>query len=60
MIDIVSFNKALKSAWIKKYLEEKNKGKWKLFLYTELENFGDPVVLNNLNKTDEKISCSFF
>ena len=32
MIDIASFNKALKSVWIRKYLDENNKGKWKLFL----------------------------
>ena len=54
MIDILSFNKALKLAWIKKYLDESNKGKWKLFLDAELENFGGPAVLNNLNKTDMK------
>ena len=30
MIDIASFNKALKSVWIRKYLDESNKGKWKL------------------------------
>ena len=30
MIDI-SFNKALKTAWIKKYLDTSNQGKWKLF-----------------------------
>ena len=60
MIDIVSFNKALKTAWIQKYLDESNKEKWKLFLDAELENFGGPVVLNNLNKTDTKnISKSF-
>ena len=32
MIDILSsFNKALKTAWIKKYLDTSNQGKWKLF-----------------------------
>ena len=33
MIDISSFNKALKSVWIRKYLDESNKGKWKLFFW---------------------------
>ena len=28
MIDIKSFNKALKSTWIKKYLDKDNHGKW--------------------------------
>ena len=64
MIDIVSFNKALKAAWIKKYLDESNKGKWKLFLDAELENFEGPVVLNNLKQNRHEkylqISCSFF
>ena len=31
MIDIASFNKALKSVWIRKYLDESNKGIWKIF-----------------------------
>ena len=31
MIDIASFNKALKSVWIRKYLDESKKGKWKFF-----------------------------
>jgi len=31
MIDIASFNKALKSVWIRKYLDESNKGKSKRF-----------------------------
>ena len=40
MLDIESFNKALKCSWIKKYLDDENKGKWKLFLDLELECFG--------------------
>ena len=28
MIDILSFNKALKATWIKKYLDTGNQGKW--------------------------------
>ena len=31
MIDILSFNKALKATWIKKYLDTGNQGKYKLF-----------------------------
>ena len=30
MIDISSFNKSLKTTWIKKYLDNNNKGKWKM------------------------------
>ena len=52
MLDIISFNKAVKVVWIKKYLDENSKGKWKLFIDAELEPLGGPVVLNNLNKAD--------
>ena len=31
MTDIDSFSKCLKATWIKKYLDEENKGKWKIF-----------------------------
>ena len=54
MIDIISFNKALKSVWIKKYLDVNNKGKWKLFIDAELENLGGATVLSNLDKVDTK------
>ena len=32
MLEIESFNKALKIIWIKKYLDKKNHGKWKLLI----------------------------
>ena len=31
MIDIESFNKGLKTTWVKKYIDVNNHGKWKLF-----------------------------
>ena len=31
MLDIQTFNRALKAKWIQKYLDSSNKGKWKLF-----------------------------
>ena len=31
MIDVKSFSKALKCVWIRKNLDESNKGKWKPF-----------------------------
>ena len=31
MLDIQSFNESLKMKWIQGYLNEENKGKWKLF-----------------------------
>ena len=55
MIDIASFNKALKSVWIRKYLDESNKGKWKIFVDAELENLGGQAVLRgNLDIKDSK------
>ena len=51
MIDIKSFNKALKSTWVKKYLDNDNHGKWKLFFDSELHDFGGAVIFNgDLNK----------
>ena len=42
MIDISSFNKSLKITWIKKYLDNNNNGKWKIFFDVELEKYGGP------------------
>ena len=51
MIDTKSFNKALKSTWIKKYLDNDNHGKWKLLLHSEIHNLGGDVIFKgNLNK----------
>ena len=53
MIDILSFNKALKTTWIKKYLDTDNQGKWKLFLDLELKKFECTLPFtSNLNKID--------
>ena len=65
MIDLFSFNKSLKSTWIKKYLDTNNNGKWKLFLDDVLKNCGSENILtSNLNIRDTleitKVSNSFF
>ena len=53
MIDLISFDKAFKSTWVKKYLDPENHGKWKLFLDWQLQLYGDPVVFRgNLNRHD--------
>ena len=40
MIDLISFNKALKSKWVKKkYLDPENHGKWELFLDWQLQDY---------------------
>jgi len=38
MIDISSFNKSLKTTWIKKYLDKSNRGKWKDFSNSNSKN----------------------
>ena len=40
MIDIASFTKSLKTVWIKKYLDDSNRGKWKNFFEVELKKYG--------------------
>ena len=65
MIDIFSFNKSLKVAWIKKYLDNSNNGKWKLFLDMALQNHsGKNILSSNLNVRDTldltKVSNDFF
>ena len=55
MIETDSFSKSPKATWINKYLDEKNKSKWKLFFDLELESFGRKTVLpGNLNMKDTK------
>ena len=44
MIDIKSFNKALKSTWVKKYMDNDNHGKWKLLLDSEIHDYGRDVI----------------
>ena len=53
MIDIKVFNRALKSGWIKKYLDNDNHGKWKLLFDLELRKFGgEQIFRGNLSKED--------
>ena len=53
MIDIKSFNKALKSTWVKKYLDNDNHGKCKLLFDSEIHDYsGDVIFKGNLNKND--------
>ena len=38
MLDIKTFNRSLKSIWIKKYLDNENTGKWKLYFTFNSQN----------------------
>ena len=51
MIDVRLFARALKSTWIKKYLNAENHAKWKLFSDLELQDLGGATIFrSNLNK----------
>ena len=53
MIDVISFAKALKSNCIKKYLDQNNLAKWKLFFDSHLHDFGGATIFKgNLNQKD--------
>jgi len=53
MIDISSLNKSLKTTWIKKYLDNNNKGKWKIFFDITLKKYGCQNFFSyNLNVKD--------
>ena len=53
MIDISSFYKSLKTTWIKKYLDNNNKGKWKIFFDITLKKYGCQNFFSyNLNFRD--------
>ena len=61
MIDLISFNKALKSTWVKKYLDPENHGKWKYFFEWQLHQYGGPAIFRgNLNKQDISVSLFAF
>ena len=54
LINIPSFNKSLKAAWIEKYLDSGNRGKWKKVFNLALGKYeGSPFFeLGNLNRKD--------
>lgn len=45
MIDVDCFSKSLQATWVKKYLDEENQGKRKIFFDVELEMHGGPTAL---------------
>ena len=55
MIDIESFNKSLKSSWIKKHLDPGNSSSWKSFFDLELQSHGGKTIfLGNLTRKDAR------
>ena len=53
MIDLQSLNESLKIKWIKGYLDDNNKWKWKSFVNHHLEKHGGKLVFSaNLKRQD--------
>ena len=53
MVDLSSFNKSLKTTWIRKYLDTSNYGRWKEFVELDLGKYGGNLIFRgNLNKSD--------
>ena len=53
MLDIRSFNQALKSKWGKEYLDDDNQAKWKLFFEYFIKHYDGKLLLTvNLKQAD--------
>lgn len=53
MVDVKIFSKALKATWIKRYLDQNNQAKWKLFFDLQLQDLGGATFFrSNLNQKD--------
>ena len=44
MVDLSSFNKSLKTTWMRKSLDTSNHGKWKEFVELDLEKYGGNLI----------------
>ena len=55
MLDIYKFLNSLKASWIKRLLDEKNKGMWKYFYNKKLEKYGNELIFEcNITESDMK------
>ena len=53
MLDLLSFNRALKAKWVQRYLDPHNRGKWKLFVESSLTGHNINLLLQgNLSSDD--------
>jgi len=53
MLDIQSFNNALKAKWVQRYLDPNNKGKWKLLLDFFLHNHATTALFSGNLKPED-------
>ena len=57
MVVVPVFAKSFKSTWIKKYLDQNNRGKWKLFFAANLRDLGATIIFKgNLIKKDSSMT----
>ena len=56
MIDLISFNKSLKTSWMQKYLDSTNNGKWKVFFDLALQNYGRENVFTGILNIKDTIT----
>ena len=59
MIDLESFNEALQSTWVKKYLGSESCGTWKCFFDSELQLLGGLDILRGNLKQDDLTKYGF-
>ena len=53
MLDTEKFINSLKASWIKRLLDNNNKGMWKIFYNEKIKNFGGKLIFeSNLDKND--------
>ena len=59
MLDLKTFNKALKISWLQKYFDPKNKSKRKLFLEKDVERKGGRLVFSGFLKKEDIVHLDF-
>ena len=56
MLDSYKFLNSLKASWIKRLIDENNKGMWKYFYNKKLEKYGGGLIFEcNITESDLKI-----
>ena len=60
MINLQSFNKALKSAWVRKYLDPENHAEWNYFLYSKLQHLSGPAIFGGNLKGYNQLKYSIW
>ena len=59
MLDLKTFNKALKISWLEKYFDPKNKSKWKHFLEKDVERKGGRLLFSGFLKKEDIVHLDF-